>query len=95
MEYETAKRTQDALHEAVRDLGLWLNAFPKGAFGLTPDEVKFSPEYKAAKAAYDAKFEQLRNFNAGFYKMFKKEIKAAQRQKIAAGEAMYRDAKCA
>jgi hypothetical protein len=33
------------------------------SMGLTPDSVKNSPEYKAAKAELDRQFKRLQNFN--------------------------------
>ncbi len=35
----------------------------KSACGLTPDHVKASPEWKAAKASFNRAFQALRNFN--------------------------------
>jgi len=35
-----------------------------GPMGLTPDNVKTSPEYRAAKRAYDTAFSRLRTFNS-------------------------------
>lgn len=49
---------------AVRAASQNLKAFPKGPMGLTPEDVKNSPEYKAAKQAYSSAFERLRQFNS-------------------------------
>ena len=51
-----------------------LQSFPKGAMGLTPDHVKFSPEFCAANAAFHAAFMNERRFNAWYTKAFKKEL---------------------
>lgn len=40
-----------------------LHTFPKGPMGLTPDTVKSTPEYRAAKQEYARAFEALRAFN--------------------------------
>lgn len=40
-----------------------LRAFPRGPLGLTPDAVKASAEWKAAKRSSDAAFTALRRFN--------------------------------
>lgn len=40
-----------------------LKVFPRGSMGLTPDHVKLSPEYRAAKGAFDKAFAALRYFN--------------------------------
>lgn len=63
---------EEAVREEARKIleGEWkragkaLKVFPKGPMGLTPDEVKVSPEFRAAKSAYDKAFEALRRFNA-------------------------------
>ena len=54
---------------------------PRGPMGLTPDPVKAMPEYQAAKAAYDAAFAALRDFNGKYVKIFKAEIQAERREK--------------
>lgn len=41
-----------------------MQRFPRGAMGLTPDDVKASPEWRAAKARYERAFARLRAFNA-------------------------------
>jgi hypothetical protein len=79
--YEKAKEIRKQLDEEVSRLGKVLNAFPKGAMGLTPDEVKKSPEWKAAKTAFDSKFKQLQNFNSNFVKVFAKEARAEREQR--------------
>lgn len=40
-----------------------LQQFPKLPSGLTPDVIRDTPEYRSAKAAYDAAFQSLRRFN--------------------------------
>jgi hypothetical protein len=79
MTFAEAKATQSALDNEVTRLGDVLDTFPKGALGLTPDAVKFSPEYSAAKSAFDAGFAKLRNFNGAFTKSFAKEIREERR----------------
>jgi hypothetical protein len=55
--------TRTALEKEVSTTGAVLRSFPRLASGLTPDAVKFSPEYRAAKAASDRAFQALRKFN--------------------------------
>lgn len=62
--FDGAKVIQRSLLSEVRRLSAALNAFPKGAMGLTPDEVKASPEFRLAKSQYEAAFQKLRRFNA-------------------------------
>lgn len=57
---EAARAT---LHTEYMTLSAALKAFPRGPLGLTPDAVKASSEYKAAKRSSDAAFSALRRFN--------------------------------
>lgn len=41
-----------------------LKKFPKGPMGLTPDSIKSTPEWKAAKQQSDKAFQELRALNA-------------------------------
>ena len=74
--YEEAKRVVAAAEAESKAAGDVLDTFPKLANGLTPDAVKFSPEYKVAKARYNAAFAHLRRVNEWFVKNFNKEIRA-------------------
>lgn len=57
---ETARNT---LRTELDRASAALQIFPRGPMGMTPDEVKFSPEYRAAKEAADRAFAALRHFN--------------------------------
>ena len=46
-----------------REAAAALAAFPRGPMGLTPDSVKASPEWQAAKAAWTEAFSALRAYN--------------------------------
>lgn len=48
-----------------------LKMFPKLPNGLTPDDVKTSPEYRAAKADWNRAFAKLRKINAARLKTAK------------------------
>lgn len=73
---------QESLYEAERVAGVALAQFEKtrnkGFLGLIPDDVKASPEYKAAAAAHAKAFARLRDFNSKFVPAFKKELSAAR-----------------
>lgn len=56
--------TKDEIEQEVAAASAALKAFPKGPTGMTPDNVKFSPEYRAAKERYQRAFEALRTINA-------------------------------
>ncbi len=79
--FMAAKQREVDVDAAVDRASDALDVFPKGAMGLTPDAVKFSPEYRVAKAVYDAAFAEQRRFNAWFLKTFSAEIKAERAQR--------------
>lgn len=63
------KAAQNALYAEWRAAGKALKAIPgvnSGPNGLTPDSVKQSPEFRAAKAACDQAFQAVRAFNAKY-----------------------------
>jgi hypothetical protein len=74
-----AKACCAALDAEVSKCGDVLRSFPRDARGLTPDAVKFSPEYRTAKAASDNALVRLRTFNAWYVKTFKTELRAERR----------------
>jgi hypothetical protein len=76
MNYQTAKAKAESLWQANKDAAAVLDAFPRGPMGLTPDSVKATPEWKAARKACDETFEALRAFNSFYVKTFKAEIQA-------------------
>jgi hypothetical protein len=66
MTFEKAKIAQAAHYDAVRLASQTLQRLrgeEQGVMGLTPDHIKFSPEYRAAKLEYDRQHELLRQFN--------------------------------
>lgn len=75
-EYAEAKRVIDIITNESKAASAAMQTFPKLANGMTPDEVKFSPEFRTAKARFDSAFARERSANAWFYKTFKKEILA-------------------
>jgi hypothetical protein len=75
-----AKATKAELEAEVRKLSDSLIAFPKtGPLGLTPDAIKSSPEYVAARQAYDFRFAALRGFNQWFIRTFDSELRLERR----------------
>lgn len=61
-----AREVTNAASEALR-------AFPRGAMGLTPDDVKNSLAYKKAKNDYNVAFEKEKAFNQFLTRNYKKE----------------------
>ena len=78
--YTDAKTIRDAIEADRKDAARAMQAFPRIApFGLIPDSVKASPEYRAARDKHEALFQKQRKFNAWFVKAFAKEIRAERR----------------
>jgi hypothetical protein len=83
MDYATAKAHSEKLYAESVAASRALEALsgPKGRMGLTPDSVKATSEWKAAKHASDAAFAALRKFNATFVRRFAKEIARDRRER--------------
>ena len=79
MTYAAAKQIKTGLETAVAAAGAALKVFPREANGMTPDAVKFSPEFRAAKQEYNMAFSRLRTFNEAFLRTFKAEYAADRR----------------
>lgn len=88
MNYSVLKTAQRNLEKDVMAASNALNKFPSGDFGLTPDSVKFTPEFKAAKKAYNDAFQTYRKMNQYINKNFKKEEAAARKAKMAERKAV-------
>lgn len=79
--FHIAKQTQTALYAECDRLTAILRAFPHGPMGLTPDDVKQSPEFQSIKKAYDNAFAALRAFNQAYVKTYKRELAKERRGK--------------
>ena len=78
-DYQSAVAMRDALQSELDNASAALKVFPRGAMGLTPDEVKASPAWKDAKRAVDVAFQRLRDFNGVYTKKFSAEIRKNRR----------------
>lgn len=74
-DFDAAFEQAMQLDKTVSETSATLNAFPKGAMGLTPDEVKASSEFKSAQHAFDVAFRALRAFNSRYTKTFADELR--------------------
>lgn len=83
MTYAEAKATAANIDAEVSAAEVALRSFPAGPMGLTPDSVRVTPEYRAAKLAFDKSFAKLRAFNGTFTKTFAKEIREERRARRA------------
>lgn len=79
--FDEALLQAEALNTEYLAAGSRLEAFPTGPMGLTPDDVKRTPEFQQAKRQYEVVFQRLRTFNAWYTKTFKKELHA-HRQRL-------------
>lgn len=83
--FKAARQKQDQLEAESTRTGRVMDSFPKGPMNLTPDSVRASPEWKAAKAASDKAFQDYRNFNGMMVKAFPNELKVERDAKRAGG----------
>jgi hypothetical protein len=74
--YAEAKKVRDAAENESKAASAALRTFPRLANGLVPDAVKFTPEYKAAKAHFDKAFARERAANAWLNEKFEREVRA-------------------
>ena len=81
MSFEVAKTLHNKLNSAVDDASAILQQFPKGDAGLTPDAVKFSPEFRAAKTAFEYHFKLAREFNGLYNRTFKRELASERKSR--------------
>jgi hypothetical protein len=71
-----AKARADALYAASGVASAALQKFPRNGMGLVSDDVRVSPEYRAAKATYERAANELRTFNRWYVKAYRAEIAA-------------------
>jgi hypothetical protein len=83
MTFEEAKAIQTKLNSEVAAASAALQVFPKGRMGLTPDEVKSSPEFRAAMQRYNASFLQFRSINGLLTRKFSNELREERRTRRA------------
>lgn len=84
-DYETAKAHKIELEEAVKKASALVSAIPGvggGPMGLTPDRVKFSPEFIRAKEEYSKAFKTLQIFNLFFTRNFKTQYTAERNSNL-------------
>lgn len=84
--YEEAKAESALVEKEMFEAQAAIDAFPRGPMGLTPDAVRATPEWRAAKTRVDKAFARLRAFNAVFVKRFAKELRAERDERARARE---------
>lgn len=78
--FAEASKVRDAWDANAKAASDALNAIPgigAGPMGLTPDAVKFSPEYGRARREYDKAADALRNLTRWIVRTYPKEARAA------------------
>lgn len=83
MTYQEAKKRKAELETQCKVCSDALNNFPKREDGLTPDAIKFSPQYRTALDAYRKASKKLRGFNSWFLCVFEKEYAAERLERRA------------
>lgn len=80
-DYARAKARRDELEAESSRAGRALRALSGGgSMGKTPDHVRETPEWKAAKRDSDVAFAALQAFNTAFTSRFKREIAQDRRR---------------
>lgn len=85
MNFEKAKEVKAKLEKFVAEDSAAIHEITKGhklPNGLTPDHIKFSPEYRNAKSLYHRHFSDLRRFNQWYVKTFKKELAEERKNRL-------------
>ncbi|PTR08655.1 MULTISPECIES: hypothetical protein [unclassified Novosphingobium] len=78
------RAAREALTNRMRDAAARLAAIPgtgSGLFGLTPDHVKATPQWRAAHFAYWQAHTGLADLNRRNVKRFKRELAQEQRER--------------
>lgn len=88
-EFKAAKAEAAVVEKEMSEAQAGIDAFPRGAMGLTPDAVRATPEWRAAKVRVDRAFARLRAFNTIFVKKFAKELRAERAERDRAREKGY------
>lgn len=74
--YNEAKAARDSAEERLKIASLALGRYPKGAIGLTPNDVKETPEWQKDMTEYNAAFAALRAINGVIVKKFHTEYRS-------------------
>lgn len=83
MNFAEAKVVKSELQNAVAVASANLDGFPKGPMGLVSVGVRSTEAYRIAKISYDRAFAEMRNFNAQYVKVFRKELAAERKARFA------------
>jgi hypothetical protein len=82
--FEAAKAHASELDAACKAASDRVKAIPgvgSGPMGLTPDAVRYDPDYRDAKRDYDGAFARVREFYSWYTKAFTAELRAEREAK--------------
>lgn len=74
-DYVAAREQAEILNLAVNETSAKMQEFPRGPLGLTPDDVKATPEWQTAYRNFNTAFEALRKFNGTYVEAFADELR--------------------
>lgn len=84
--FEEAKAESALIEKEVDAANEALQAFPKSPMGGVRDDVRSTPEFRAANTRFQKAFARQRAFNAVFVKKFAKELRAERSERTRARE---------
>lgn len=84
--FEEAKAESALIEKEVDAASEALQAFPKSPMGGVRDDVRSTPEFRAANARFQKAFARQRAFNAVYVKRFAKELRAERAERTRARE---------
>lgn len=82
--FQVARDSREAMLERANATLQAIPGIGSGPCGLTPDSVKRSPEYQAARRACDSAHSALRQLNGKWCKHFAPELRSEREAKRAA-----------
>ena len=65
LSYEEAKAERDLIDQEVSAAAAIMEAFPRGPMNLPSEAVRFSPEYRVARATLARAFKRLQDLACG------------------------------
>lgn len=82
-DFVLARAKAQVINDAVDAASAALQLFPRGPLGLTPDDVKSTPEWRAAYHQYNHVSQISRKFNGPYFKRFADELRHERQIRLA------------
>lgn len=83
-DFLVARELAERLERATAQTSAALQEFPRGPLGLTPDDIKASPEWQTAHRNFEVAFQAQRQFNSTYTKTFADELRHERNARRAA-----------